>query len=167
MASSELNFTCQNSKECVIFAQYFGGKDAMSKRKIILMTLLAFSSGMFTHAQLYARPHQVTVDPLPQNVSSGKASWYSKRSPGIRKRTANNEIFNDQAYTAAMWGVPFNQKIKVTNLDNGKSVIVRVNDRGPHRRFVRRGRVIDLSRQAFVQIASPRKGLINVQLELL
>lgn len=139
----------------------------MSKRKIILMTLLAFSSGMFTHSQLYARPQQITVDPLPQNVSMGKASWYSKKSPGIRKRTANNEVFDDQAYTAAMWGVPFNQRIKVTNLDNGKSVVVRVNDRGPHKRYVRRGRVIDLSKQAFADIASLKRGLIKVQLEFM
>lgn len=140
----------------------------MSKRKIILMTVLAFTtSGMFTHAQIHARPQIVSVEVLPQNSSMGKASWYSERSPGIRKRTANNEIFNDQAYTAAMWGVPFNQRIKVTNLDNGKSVVVRVNDRGPHKRYVRKGRVIDLSKQAFADIAPLKKGLIKVHLEFM
>lgn len=140
----------------------------MSKRKIILMTVLAFTtSGMFTRAQIYARPQIVSVEVLPRNSSMGKASWYSERSPGIRKRTANNEIFNDQAYTAAMWGVPFNQRIKVTNLDNGKSVVVRVNDRGPHKRYVRKGRVIDLSKQAFADIAPLKKGLIKVHLEFM
>ena len=141
----------------------------MRKNKIIVLALIAFSGGMFSHSQLYARVQPPVAEfPLQmRSIQFGKASWYSRQSPGINKRTANNEIFNDQALTAAMWNVPFQQLIKVTNLDNGKSVIVRVNDRGPHRRFVRRGRVIDLSRQAFVQIASPRKGLINVQLELL
>jgi len=141
----------------------------MRKNKIIVLALIAFSGGMFSHSQLYARIQPPVAEfPLQmRSIQFGKASWYSRQSPGINKRTANNEIFNDQALTAAMWNVPFQQLIKVTNLDNGKSVIVRVNDRGPHRRFVRRGRVIDLSRQAFVQIASPRKGLINVQLELL
>ncbi len=141
----------------------------MSKTKIILIALMTFVSGMLSHSQLYARI-QPPVSNMPQTVRAiqfGKASWYSRHDPGINKRTANNEIFNDQALTAAMWNVPFHQLVKVTNLDNGKSVIVRVNDRGPHKRFVRKGRMIDLSRQAFTQIASPRKGLINVQIELL
>ncbi len=141
----------------------------MQKNKIILLALITFIGGVFSHSQLYARI-QPPVSDMPQTVRDiqfGKASWYSRQSPGINKRTANNEIFNDQALTAAMWNVPFHQLVKVTNLDNGKSVIVRVNDRGPHKRFVRKGRLIDLSRQAFVQIASPNKGLINVQLELL
>lgn len=139
----------------------------MNKNKIIVLALIAFVGGMFTHSQLYARIQPPVIDPSLKALQSGRASWYSRYSPGINKRTANNEIFNDQALTAAMWDVPFNQLVKVTNLDNGKSVVVRVNDRGPHKRFVRRGRVIDLSRQAFLQIAPPRKGLINVQIELL
>ncbi|MCR4336617.1 MAG: septal ring lytic transglycosylase RlpA family protein [Candidatus Omnitrophica bacterium] len=97
----------------------------------------------------------------------GMASWYSEEDPGVRERTANNEVFNDQALTCAMWDVPFNQKIKVTNLDNGKSVVVRVNDRGPHKRLVRDGRIIDLSKAAFDRIAVLNKGLIHVQLEFL
>ena len=141
----------------------------MNKNKIILLVLAAFVGGMFSHSQLYARIQPPVAEfPLQmKSIQFGKASWYSRQSPGINRRTANNEIFNDQALTAAMWNVPFHQLVKVTNLDNGKSVIVRVNDRGPHKRFVRKGRTIDLSRQAFSQIASPRKGLINVQIELL
>ena len=141
----------------------------MQKNKIIILASIAFVGGFFSHSQLYARL-QPPVAEIPLQLKSiqfGKASWYSRQSPGINKRTANNEIFNDQALTAAMWNVPFHQLVKVTNLDNGKSVIVRVNDRGPHQRFIHRGRLIDLSRQAFTQIATPRKGLINVQLELL
>ena len=151
----------------------------MKKNKIIILALIAFSGGMFSHSQLYARVQPPTASlasggppvaefPLQmKSIPVGKASWYSRHDPGINRRTANNEIFNDQALTAAMWNVPFHQLVKVTNLDNGKSVIVRVNDRGPHKRFVRKGRMIDLSRQAFTRIASPRKGLINVQIELL
>lgn len=141
----------------------------MNKTKIIFIALLTFAGGMFTHSQLYARIQPPVAEfPLQmRSIQFGKASWYSRHDPGIRKHTANNEIFNDQALTAAMWNVPFHQLVKVTNLDNGKSVIVRVNDRGPHKRFVRKGRVIDLSRKAFTQIAAPRKGLINVQIELL
>jgi len=97
----------------------------------------------------------------------GQSSWYSRYDPGINRRTANNEIFNDRALTCAMWGVPFHTQLRVTNKTNGKSVIVRVNDRGPHRRFVREGRVIDLTKAAFNAIASNRNGLIDVKVEKL
>ena len=96
----------------------------------------------------------------------GNASWYSRYDPGIKSHTANNEIFNDQAMTCAMWGVKFNTKLRVTNKSNGKYVIVRVNDRGPHRRYVRKeDRVIDLTKAAFHQISSIKKGLIPVKVE--
>lgn len=97
----------------------------------------------------------------------GKASWYSEQSPGINLRTANNEIFDDREMTCAIWGVPFNKLIRVTNLATGKSIIVRVNDRGPHYRFVRQGRVVDLTKTAFARLSSLHHGLINVQLEFL
>ncbi len=96
----------------------------------------------------------------------GQASWYSKESPGINERTANNEKFDDQAMTCALWGVRFHQKVKVTNLDNGAAVVVRVNDRGPARRFVRQGRVIDLTKAAFSRIAPLKQGIISVRVEL-
>ncbi len=104
---------------------------------------------------------------MTSKVRRGQASWYSRRSPGIRRRTANNERFNDQALTAAMWNVPFHTKVRVTNIENDKSVIVRINDRGPHYRYVRQGRVIDLTKAAFHKIASHQKGLIDVVVEVL
>lgn len=110
---------------------------------------------------------EVTATPNTPVIKTGKASWYSRHSPGIRRRTANNELFDDTALTCAMWGVPFHQMVKVTNLSNGKSIVVRVNDRGPHRRFVSRGRVIDLTKEAFRKLGFLKKGLINVQVELL
>lgn len=73
------------------------------------------------------------------------------------------EVFNDRDLTCAMWGAPFNQTVKVTNRSNGKSVIVRVNDRGPHFRYFRKGRVIDLTKAAFAKIASLDNGLIDVE----
>ena len=97
----------------------------------------------------------------------GHASWYSRQSPGIHKHTANNEIFDDQDMTCAIWGVPFNQKIKVTNIDTSRSIIVRVNDRGPHRRYVNQGRIIDLTKAAFHELSPLKKGLIRVSLEFL
>jgi rare lipoprotein A len=73
-------------------------------------------------------------------LGRGKASWYG---PGFQGRlTANGERFNTNAYTAAHKTLPFGTKVKVTNKNNGRSVVVRINDRGP---FVH-GRVIDLSK---------------------
>jgi len=97
----------------------------------------------------------------------GQASWYSRHAPGVRERTANNEKFNDTALTCALWGVAFNQKVRVTNVETGESIVVRVNDRGPDRRYVRQGRVIDLTKVAFRRISPTGKGLVDVQVELL
>ncbi len=73
-------------------------------------------------------------------LGRGKASWYG---PGFHGRlTANGERFNTNAYTAAHKTLPFGTKVKVTNARTGKSVVVRINDRGPYAH----GRVIDLSK---------------------
>ncbi len=105
--------------------------------------------------------------PMTHLTKTGKASWYSKRSPGINYRTANNEVFDDTDMTCAMWNVGFNQKIRVTNLANGKSIVVRVNDRGPHKRYVRQGRIIDLTKDAFKKLGATKDGLIDVEIEFL
>ena len=89
----------------------------------------------------------------------GQASYYADSLQG--NHTANGEIFKQNALTAAHRKLPFGTKVKVTNLDNGKSVVVRINDRGP---FVR-GRIIDLSKTAFKKIADTRTGVIKVQVE--
>jgi rare lipoprotein A len=73
-------------------------------------------------------------------LGRGKASWYG---PGFQGRlTANGERFNTNALTAAHKTLPFGTKVKVTNARTGKSVVVRINDRGPYAH----GRVIDLSK---------------------
>ena len=137
-----------------------------SLRPYILITVIVLGIQQPAANSAVSQPLQETDKNAPR-IRHGQASWYSKKSPGIRKRTANNEIFNDQALTAAMWGVPFNQRVKVTNIDNGKSVTVRINDRGPHKRYCRNGRIIDLTQVAFTRLAHPKKGLVNVQVELL
>ncbi|MFH1208061.1 MAG: septal ring lytic transglycosylase RlpA family protein [Candidatus Omnitrophota bacterium] len=92
-------------------------------------------------------------------VVLGTASWYSKSSPKIKKRTASAEIFDDKRMTCASWKFPLKTRLRITNLDNGKSVICVVNDRGPAKRL---GRAIDLTRAAFKKISDPRKGLVTV-----
>ncbi len=105
-------------------------------------------------------PETVAEEDFP--VSFGTASWYSETDPFINLRTANGEIFDDSRMTCASWYFPFKTKLRVTNLRNGRSVIVVVNDRGPAKRL---GRVIDLTRAAFRKIADPRAGLIQVAVE--
>jgi rare lipoprotein A len=103
------------------------------------------------------------LKPFP-TIIKGKASWYSQNDQGILLTTANMEKFDDSELTCAIWELPFNTVLKVTNLENGKSVVVRVNDRGPARRL---NRAIDLTKTAFSQIADIYQGIIDVSIELL
>ena len=91
----------------------------------------------------------------------GVASWYG---PGFHhRRTANGEVFDQDALTAAHQTLPFHTVVEVRNLDNGKAVRVRVNDRGP---FVK-NRVIDLSRGAARAIDMLGPGTARVELRIL
>ena len=94
---------------------------------------------------------------LPQ---TGEASWYGAQHQG--KRTASGEIFDQRLFTAAHRTLPFGSKIKVTNLANGKSVEVEINDRGP---FVE-DRIIDLSQAAAKALEMLQSGKTTVRLEL-
>jgi rare lipoprotein A len=86
---------------------------------------------------------------LPAAAQCGKASWYA-----LHSRTASGERMNPSAMTAAHRSLPFGTKVRVTNNRNGKSVVVRINDRGP---FIR-GRIIDLSKAAAQRIGMVRSG---------
>lgn len=92
----------------------------------------------------------------------GIASWYGAERQG--KPTANGEIFHPEGYSCASWNYPFGTWLLVRNIGNGKSVVCRVNDRGPNKRL---HRSIDLSRAAFSQIANTRLGLVRVTIKRL
>jgi len=77
--------------------------------------------------------------------------------------TANGEVFNTYAYTAASKTLPFNTRVRVTNVANGRSTVVRINDRGPYVG----GRCLDLTQAAFGAIASLGAGVITVKYEVL
>lgn len=94
-------------------------------------------------------------------TESGQASFYASKHQN--KKTASGELYKHSLKTAAHRELPFGSKVKVTNVGNGKSVVVKVNDRGP---FVR-GRIIDLSKSAFSSIASTSLGLISVEIEVI
>jgi rare lipoprotein A len=92
---------------------------------------------------------------------TGTASYYGSRHHG--KRTASGEPFNKNALTAAHRSLPFGTRVKVTNLNNDRSVVVRINDRGPHTR----GRLIDLSRAAAEKLGMVRSGTARVRVQSL
>lgn len=99
------------------------------------------------------------------------ASYYTykscKREGTSGVYTASGERFDENDYTAAMWGVPFGAIFKVTNVNNGVSIQVRINDRGPSKRLVKKGRIIDLSKGAFMALADLKQGVIQVKIERL
>jgi rare lipoprotein A len=93
-----------------------------------------------------------------QLLSCSSASHYGIGDGYHGQRTANGERFNAYGISAAHRTLPFGTKVKVVNRSNGKSVIARVNDRGPYAH----GRDIDLSYGAFSQIAPPSQGVATV-----
>jgi len=99
---------------------------------------LTITTAVFTNNQAEASAAQC-----------GKASWYA-----LHSRTASGEMMNPAKLTAAHKTLPFGTKLKVTNRNNGKSVIVRINDRGP---FIK-GRIVDLSKAAAGQIGMIKNG---------
>jgi rare lipoprotein A len=92
---------------------------------------------------------------------SGSASWYGDKFHG--RQTANGERYDMNKLTAAHKTLPFGTKVRVTNRNNGKAVVVRINDRGP---YVGR-RVIDLSRGAATAVGMIGTGVAAVKLEVL
>lgn len=95
------------------------------------------------------------------HLTIGKASWYG---PGFHgKVTANGEIYNQQALTAASRTLPFNTLVQVTNTQNGRSVIVRINDWGP----VPIDRDLDLSRRAAEHLDMINQGVVLITYQIL
>lgn len=111
------------------------------KRYLLLLLLFTLISSLYAYEQI------------------GVASWYGGKFQG--KPTANGEIFNTHDLTAAHKELPFNTVVTVTNMINGKSVVVRINDRGP---FVG-DRIIDLSYAAAKALDMVRDGTAQVLVE--
>jgi len=93
-------------------------------------------------------------------VHYGKAAYYSKSLEG--RRTASGEVYSPRKKTAAHPFLPLGTMVKVTNLGNGRSVVVRINDR-----MARGGCIIDLSRAAAEEIRALRAGIVRVKVEVL
>src|SRR5579884_1869243 len=127
--------------------------------------LLFFLLGPLAHAQAGPRPDRGSSAALSAKRAAGRdvlveergmASWYGRRWQG--RRTASGARFDDAALTAAHLWLPFATRARVTNLRNGRSVEVVVNDRGPYRR----DRIIDLSAEAAQVIGMKKAGIAPV-----
>ena len=130
------------------------------RRLASLVVAVAFA------AALLAVPPPVThVLAQPDEASAwtqnGKVSWYG---PGFQgRRTANGEIFDTNEMTMAHRSLAFGSKVRVTNLDNGRSIVVRVNDRGPYVG----GRIADLSHAAASRLGFVEDGVVHARIELI
>ncbi len=115
-----------------------------------------FTSDFLPRKQVVGE-HSVAVG----TVFYGKASYYGKKFHG--RLTSNGETFDMNKLTAAHRSLPFGTKLKVTNLKNNKSVVVRINDRGPFKTT----RIIDLSKGAAIKLAMIGDGVADVKLEVI
>ncbi len=131
------------------------GKNSVGLARELCCVLIFFILLVFSSA--YAKRDSSWVG----YTESGKASYYATKFQS--KKTASGERYDKAKKTAAHRKLPFGTKVKVTNTKNGKSVIVRINDRGP---FVK-GRVIDLSGSAFKAIANFDDGVVEVKIKVI
>ena len=106
------------------------------------------------------QPGEPDLEAVQAADQVGIASWYGSQWQG--KRTASGERFDQRKLTAAHRTLPLDTKVKVTNLENGKSIEVKVNDRGPYIP----GRVLDLSTQAAQMLGMEKEGLALVRIEI-
>jgi rare lipoprotein A len=106
------------------------------------------------------KPKQISLLTVRFQIN-GMASWYGPGDDGTK--SASGEIFRQNALTAAHRSLPFGTKVRVTNLKNGHSVVVRINDRGPYIR----GRIIDLSTAAAQVLGMFEPGVVPVRVDVL
>jgi rare lipoprotein A len=128
---------------------------ALSIRRKALAAAIVFAFG----AAATASAHGQSAKSLPHS-QIGLASWYGKEFHG--RETSSGETFDMFSFTAAHRYLPFGSIVRVTNLCNGRSLLVRINDRGPHRLR----RLIDLSYAAARELGFKAAGLVPVKVEL-
>ena len=134
-----------------------------SQRKIIRRTLAILLAGAYLALGEVPNSHAGSSDVAraASVTEVGLASYYADKYHG--RTTASGETFDANEFTAAHRTLPFGTRVKVTHLKSNRSVIVRINDRGP---FIE-GRVIDLSRAAAEELQFIRAGLATVRVEII
>jgi rare lipoprotein A len=123
---------------------------------VVAPAMLAVALAMLAAmpAGAHSRKHE------PGHDQVGKASYLGKKFD--HRPTASGELYDPERLTAAHRTLPFGTRVRVTNLENGRSVVVRINDRGPYGK----GRVIDLSLRAARRLDFVEKGVTRVRLEV-
>jgi rare lipoprotein A len=132
-------------------------------RSAVATAIFALSASAFAQTAAPAAPASAAAPAATSPAAaadSGKIAWYGNKFAG--RRTASGEAFNPAALTMAHKTLPFGTKVKVTNPKNGKSVTVRVNDRGP----TQADRVGDVSLAAARQLGMVKSGVIEAELEV-
>ncbi len=136
----------------------------MKMKQSALGAVLLLAASLVLPGGGAARAHHTARVPQNQQLAKirqGIASWYG---PGFHgRRTANGERFDSRGMTAAHRYLPFGTRVRVTNLNNGRSAVVRINDRGPFAG----NRIIDLSAGAARAVGMVRSGIAPVRLEIL
>ena len=123
-------------------------------RRFLFMGLLGASCLPYTSKSMDLAPSALMTQ-------VGYASWYG---PGFHgKRTASGEVYDMYGMTAAHKTLPFGSLVRVVDLETGRSVVVRINDRGPYVK----GRIIDLSYGAARELGLDKKGVAKVRIEVL
>ena len=136
------------------------GRYALVLIIVLIMSEMTCAPAPRYRAKRRGKPRTTKSVTTSEAYQIGKATYYGKKFHG--RKTANGETFNMYALTAAHRKLPFGTKVRVTNLANGMSVVVRINDRGP---FVK-GRIIDLSYAAAKKIGLVQSGVAKVKLEI-
>jgi rare lipoprotein A len=133
----------------------------LRKSVFIVLALLACSCGIVSSPVYMTVPGRATELIVNGFSQRGRASFYAEAFHG--RTTANGETFDMNAMTCAHLTLPFGTILKVTNLDNDRSVTVRINDRGPYVG----GRIIDLSKGAARSLDMIESGVANVLIEVI
>jgi len=138
-----------------MFIQVLGrGKIVLVFRLMAISFLMAvFMSSQATGAPVYTASYYTYASCIREGTSGIMANGRRLQDEGV--------------CTAAMWGVKFGTKVKVKNIKNSKEVIVTITDRGPAKRLVRQGRIIDLNLEAMRRLDGIKRGLIQVEITIL
>ncbi|ODS89320.1 septal ring lytic transglycosylase RlpA family protein [Chryseobacterium lacus] len=124
----------------------------MMKRGILVIIMMISTLGLYSFKNN-------TKD--NEEVKTSYASYYHDKFNG--RKTASGEVFHNTKLTAAHRTLPFGTKVKVTNLRNGESVVVTINDRGPFHA----ARALDLSKAAYDEIGNLRTGTMPIEFEII
>jgi rare lipoprotein A len=135
-------------------------------RWLTIAISFVIATAMFGCSAQHAPQNQYISPPPSQSYSSAPprgrlevASWYGKGFKG--RLTSDGEIYNPKELTAASKTLPIGSRVRVTNTENGRSVVVRINDRGPYVK----GRSLDLSRSAARRIGMVKEGVCHVRVK--